>query len=100
VKIITHLHLVPRSRRVQRTQQETRYYEVFFYVVRAMPIARQRVAKRISHNNRGTAGDGDFCSVLLEVTKGEHVRKLSPVQNDTCGGGVEYLHRSPASPKR
>jgi hypothetical protein len=53
--------------------------------------------QRITQNNRGTVWDGDLYSGRLEVTKNSDsvIREFTP-----CGGGIEYLHRDPASRRR
>jgi hypothetical protein len=50
-----------------------------------------------SFNNWEIMGSGVFCETRTEVINREH--RISCIYNP-CGGGVEYLHRDPASHRR
>jgi hypothetical protein len=53
----------------------------------------------VTRNIRVTVGSGVFCAVRAEVIyRGPSV--ITGYTEDPCGGGVEYLHRDPASRKR
>jgi hypothetical protein len=87
-----------------------------FYVVLAMPIARQRVAKHIlaeanARNRTSIArqrrSKHAFAKIEEAVFSVGPPRDCisSPVINqgsvdNPCGGGIEYLHRDPASHRR
>jgi hypothetical protein len=51
----------------------------------------------IARNNGITFGSGDFSAVLAETI---YRGPTAVTEENPCGGGVEYLHRDPASRKR
>jgi hypothetical protein len=78
------------------------WYSILWHIVPFLRNIRETKTPAVARlwperNNGNTVGSGVFYVVRFEAIS---LDRQSSVQFIPCGGGVEYVHRSPASRRR
>jgi hypothetical protein len=74
--------------------------EAVFSVIRAAAVAMQRRGKHVSATMNQHSTIEELLETMLSTRSIPTVYQSLKFSSIPCGGGIEYLHHSPASPRR